>query len=294
MKNTSAFAYFMALGLFWGVSPSAYKQLSLINMPVLHTIFFTGIAVGAFLFCLSFIRSGFVIDRRLVFYGLGCASLMNVPFALNLYLAAYVPPTELAIIITLSPFFSYGLDLVLGKALGNRRKFFAIFLGFVSTAVLILTRGDDIKHSFSLVYLAALGIPLLYSFYNAFSAMAWPNGADTAQAGAFESVFSGLLALPFLLFLSPFGAAEGPSLAQHWILLAVSLMWIFERLAYFKLIVGKGAVYTVQATYVSTPAAVIIAAVFFGGAVDVWLWVSLAVLMAALYLNNTQSRQHPN
>jgi hypothetical protein len=66
-------------------------------------------------------------------------------------------------------------------------------------------------------------------------------------------------------------------------------MWVVERVAYFTLINEKGAVYTVQATYVSTPAAVLLAAIFFGGGADKWLWVSLAILMVALYLNNTGS-----
>ena len=76
-------------------------------------------------------------------------------------------------------------------------------------------------------------------------------------------------------------------LAQYWVLGAVVLMWVVERMAYFILIRDKGAVYTVQATYVATPAAVVIAGVFFGGTQDVWLWVSLAILMMALYLNNS-------
>jgi hypothetical protein len=44
----------------------------------------------------------------------------------------------------------------------------------------------------------------------------------------------------------------------------------------FTLIRDKGAVYTVQATYVATPAAVAIAALFFGGASDLWLGHRLA------------------
>jgi hypothetical protein len=32
---------------------------------------------------------------------------------------------------------------------------------------------------------------------------------------------------------------------------------------------------------------VVIAAVFFGGVTDYWLWVSLSLLMMALYLNNS-------
>ena len=278
----------MLLGLFWGLSPSLYRHLSDIHLPPIHTIFFTGLGVGVIMLVMAVARSGWRgLDKRLVLYGLACACLMNIPFGLNLFLAAYVPPTELAIIITMSPFFAYLVALALGQDQATPRKLAAIVLGFTSTVVLILSRQGNLSGHFSWPLLAALFIPLLYAFYNTFSARAWPQGADTVQAGAFESLWSGLIMLPLIPLLAPFGADGGPSLAQHWILAVVCLMWVVERLVYFTLITNKGAVYTVQATYVSTPAAVIIGALFFGGGTDGWLWLSLAILMLALYLNNT-------
>ncbi len=231
-------------------------------------------------------------DRRLVFYGFGCAALMNLPFGLNLYLAGSVPPTELAIIITLSPFFSYLVALAFRHERADQRKFIAIALGFVSTLVLILSRGGTLAGHISWPLVASLLIPLFYCGYNTFAATAWPKGADTLQAGAFESLWSGFIILPFLLWFAPLGAQGNPALLQYWVLGVVSLMWVVERIVYFTLITEKGAVYTVQATYVSTPAAVIIGAVFFGGGTDFWLWVSLAVLMLALYFNNTSTQEH--
>ncbi len=278
----------MLLGLFWGLSPSLYRHLSDIHLPPIHTIFFTGLGVGVIMLVMAVARSGWRgLDKRLALYGLACACLMNIPFGLNLFLAAYVPPTELAIIITMSPFFAYLVALALGQDQATPRKLAAIVLGFTSTVVLILSRRGNLSGHFSWPLLAALFIPLLYAFYNTFSARAWPKGADTVQAGAFESLWSGLIMLPLIPLLAPFGADSGPSLAQHWILAVVCLMWVMERLVYFTLITNKGAVYTVQATYVSTPAAVIIGALFFGGGTDGWLWLSLAILMLALYLNNT-------
>jgi hypothetical protein len=63
---------------------------------------------------------------------------MNVPFALNLYLAGHVPPTELAIIITTAPFLQ--LPDRLADRLGKVRpaRLLAIAAGFTSTLVLIL------------------------------------------------------------------------------------------------------------------------------------------------------------
>ena len=284
----------MLLGLFWGLSPSLYRHLSDIHLPPIHTIFFTGLGVGVVMLVMALARSGWRgLDKRLVLYGLACACLMNIPFGLNLFMAAYVPPTELAIIITMSPFFAYLVALALGQDQATPRKLAAIVLGFTSTVVLILSRQGNLSGHFSWPLLAALFIPLLYAFYNTFSARAWPQGADTVQAGAFESLWSGLIMLPLIPLLAPFGADGGPSLAQHWILAVVCLMWVVERLVYFTLITNKGAVYTVQATYVSTPAAVIIGALFFGGGTDGWLWLSLAILMLALYLTILAARLKP-
>ena len=94
------------------------------------------------------------------------------------------------------------------------------------------------------------------------------RNADTLRVGAAESVCSGLFAVPVILWVAPFGASGDTPLSGYWILIAAITMWIVERIAYFTLIRDKGAVYTVQATYVATPAAVAIAALFFGGASD--------------------------
>ena len=292
MKSSNHFLNFMLLGLFWGISPSFYKHLSEINMSETHTIFWTGMAVGFIMLCMSLYRTGIGgIDKRLIIYGFGCALLMNIPFGLNLYLAGFVPPTELAIIITMSPFFNYLAAVISRNENSSPRKLLAIFLGFLSTLVLILMRQGTLTGSISWPLVFSISIPILYCAYNSFAARAWPKGADTIQAGTYESLWSGLLILPLLLWFQPFAAKGTPTLMQHWPLLLITLMWVVERVVYFALITQKGAVYTVQATYVSTPAAVIIGALFFGGVTDYWLWLSLAILMVALWFNNTEHKE---
>ncbi len=288
MTSPRHFTYFMSLGLFWGISPSFYKYLANINMHWSHTIFVTGIGVGLVMLLISAWKSGtFLLDKSVLRYGAGCAFLMNVPFAINLYLAHYVPPTELSIVITTSPFFSYLLALATGWESATGRRLLAIAAGFTSTLVLILSREGMLQGHVSWWLVLSLLVPMFYTLYNAYAGRAWPEKADTLKAGAAESLFSGLFALPMVFLFAPFGSEGTPPLSAYWIMVALVAMWVVERIAYFTLIRDKGAVYTVQATYVSTPAAVIIAAVFFGGVQDKWLWVSLALLMVALYLNNT-------
>jgi drug/metabolite transporter (DMT)-like permease len=282
--------WFLALGLFWGVSPVLYKHLSDIGMPVSHTIVFTGIGVGAAMMVIAVLQNGWNgFNRQLLVYGLVCAGLMNVPFGVNLLLAAHVPPTELSIIISTSPFFNYLIALATGTENASPRRLLAIILGFASTLVLILSRGGTLNGNVSWWLIASLSIPLLYCAYNNYAARNYPRAASTMHVGAAESVWSGLWAVPFMITLAPPGAVGQPEFSAYWVLIAATVMWIVERMAYFILISEKGAVYTTQATYLSVPFGVLFSALIFGGVYDPWLWISLAVLMAALYFNNTGS-----
>jgi len=288
MTSPRHFSYFIALGLFWGVSPSLYRHLADTGMPLSHTIAVTGLCVGVAMYLIAGLKSGqWRISPSINRYGATCAFLMNLPFGLNLYLAGRVPPTELAIIITLAPLFNYVLALVTGWEIATFRRLLAIATGFLSTLVLILTRGDIATDGVSWWLVSALAIPVIYCAYNAYAARCWPNNANSLQAGAVESFWSGIFAVPAMIWVASFSGDYGPALFHYLILVAACLMWIVERISYFTLISEKGAVYTMQATYIATPAAVAIAAVFFGGAYDIWLWSSLALLMVALYLNNS-------
>ena len=107
------FLYFIFLGLFWGLSQSLYKAMALQNMPISHVIVYTGFGVGLGLMIaarLSGTRLNF--SREIILFGLGCAVLMNVPFATGLYLIRHLPATEMALIVSTAPFFNYVIALL--------------------------------------------------------------------------------------------------------------------------------------------------------------------------------------
>ncbi len=293
MTSARHLSLFIVLGLFWGVSPSLYRHWGVMGMPVPHVIFLTGTGVAVVLAVICQIRGiDWIGGRRLQLFGLGCAILMNVPFAMGLVFARHVPPTELALIISTAPIVNYLMALVSRRENAAPRRLLAILLGFASTAILVITREGMLSGTVSWWLVAAFSLPVLYSAYNWFAAIWWPPRAHAMAAGVSESFWSGMLALPFLLlFAPPWSAEQLPVTAYGTVLLACA-MWVLERIAFFTLIQEKGAVFTVQAVYLSTPAAVVIALSFYGGA-DVWLFVSLAVLMGALYLNNSGSAAKP-
>lgn len=282
--------WFLVLGCFWGLTPSFYKLMGEAGLPVSHIIVYTGLIVGVALGIVPWIRGRLQLNRETLFYGLGCAALLNVPFSLSLFFSRHVPATEYALVVSTAPFWNYILALLRHRESAHPRRLGALLLGFLSSAVLILTRDHGSQGIISWWLAAAFIVPIIYSAYNSFAAEYWPKNADTLTVGALESVFSGLLAIPFMLVLAPPWGDATPSLFAYWTALAASALWIVERIAFFTLIRDKGALYTIQAIYVSTPAAVLWAIVIFGRPADAWIWLSLAILMGALWLNNSTQR----
>jgi len=294
MTSFRHLGYFLALGLFWGISPSQYRFWGETGVPVTHIIVYTGFGVALLLGFIARFRDGVVAwNHGVLGYALICATLMNVPFSLSLTFARHVPTAELALVFSLSPLINFIVGAISGREPLTPRGVLAIVIGFAACVILILSRDGMITGEVSWWLLASFVNPFLFAAYNWYAQRHWPRGGTTLSIGAAESFWSAILAMPFMLVLAPpWTVAFSTSLAW-WSLLAATVMWVLERIAFFTLIREKGASYTAQAVYLSAPAAVIFAMLFFGGSSDLWLWVSLAILMVALWLNNSGPAAKP-
>lgn len=142
----------------------------------------TGLGVGSLMAVISALQSdSWRISPAIQRYGAICAFLMNVPFAINLYMARHVPPTELSIVIATSPFFNFMLALATGWDRATPSRLLAMLAGFASTLVLILSREGMLAGQFSWWLIASFAVPILYCGYNTYAGRAWPAGADTMK-----------------------------------------------------------------------------------------------------------------
>lgn len=287
----SAFAqmfFVLGLGVFWGASTPINKALGLAGVPVTYILVASGFGVGLGLMLLQWLGGGRLrMTRREVIYGFCCGTLLNIPFVVGLFAIRHVPVTLTAVITSTAPLCTYALTLALGRQTHNGARLLALLIGFVSCAIVIVTRTGAGFGAIDGWVLITAALPILYAAYNVYTAMAWPKGMQPLTAGIGESFSQALYGVPFLFW--PGAVAPGNSTAGHLgslLLLAVTLMWILERVCYFKMIQRFGAVTTVQAVYVATPASVVLGLLFFNESTDAWLWLSLALLMLALWLNN--------
>ncbi|HRC87197.1 MAG TPA: DMT family transporter, partial [Thermoanaerobaculia bacterium] len=218
-------------------------------------------------------------------YGLGCGILLNVPWGIGLLAVRHVPVTLYSVVVSSTPMWTYGLALLVGRERMSLMRVSALAVGFASSLAVILTRQGASISQIDSWLLAAMSLPLMYAFYNVYTSAAWPKGMEPLTAGIVESFASSLLAVPVVLWLDPVHSLSDFH-RGYWLLAAAIAMWVLERVCFFSMIQRFGPVTTVQAVYVSTPAGVLFGLALFAEKADSWLWVSLALVMLALWLNN--------
>jgi drug/metabolite transporter (DMT)-like permease len=279
----------LGLGAFWGISPALNKALGLAGVPVSHILIGAGLGVGVGLMILQrIVGDRSTLSRNFLLYGLGCGILVTVPWGLGLLAIRHLPVTIAAILISTTPLWTYGLALLLGRDKLRLERVGALALGFLACLALILTRpgaGAIRVDGWLLVY----GIlPILYGLYNNFAAAAWPSGVSPLMAGVGESISSGLLGLPIALAMDP-GYPPSAIGLGYGLLLGAVVLWVVERVCFFTMTQQFGPVTTVQAVYVSTPASVVFGMLLYGEPTDSWLWASLALVMAGLWLDGRRT-----
>ncbi|MDP9138459.1 MAG: DMT family transporter [Pseudomonadota bacterium] len=282
----------IGLGLFWGLSPSLYKFLGEAGIPIAQIIVITGVGVGLGLAALQVYQYGHSgLGRRVWLYGASCAVLLNVAFAASLYFATRLPITTYAMIVSTTPFMTYAVALILGRDRLRNWRILALLTGFLGALVVILSRHGPGEDYASPLAFACFSLPLLYALYNNFAAARWPRDAGTLTVGIAESLASAAVALPFLLWPGQLVLPNDIGFGYALVVFA-TVMWIVERIAFFWLIKSVGPVSTMQAVYISTPGAVVIGLVLFAEQPSLWLAVSVALVMIALWFDSRARPGH--
>ena len=278
----------LGLGLFWGVSPVITRGLTIVGVTPVQIIVFSGLIVGFCLWVLQRLSNpGDFANKRLWVYGLGCAVFLNLPFGLSLYVITEIPLATYSIIGSTTPFFGYAIALIIGLERANWRRILALFFGLLGSGLLILPLSDVefTPEPPFYILLLSFGMPLFYAIYHVFASQMWPAGVGTRQVGVVESVCSGLMALPLLLVMMGSSSFVMTTIGLIG-LMAISGLWVIERLTFFNLIRNFGPVSTVQAIYISTVSGVVFGHYFFEEPIDWRIAVSAGLVILALWLNS--------
>ena len=268
------------------------KALAKVNVSPLQTITYSSLAVGLILFVIWRALGPVKLnDARLWLFGLGCAIMLNIPFGLSLTVVSHVPVSTFSIVTSTTPLFGYLLALIARMERPNSLRILAIIAGFLGAALLIID-AEMIDHGLVIDpwLAAAFGLPFFYALYHLFAAKFWPKDRETSAVGIAESLAAGFAFLPLLLISQGEEAAD-LSTSGLYLLAAVSVLWVVERIAFFNLVRHFGPVSTVQAVNLATVSTVIMGAVIYGEAIDARIIISAGLVIIALWLNAKAERQ---
>jgi drug/metabolite transporter (DMT)-like permease len=284
----------IGLGIFWGFSPIGTKWLASLGVIPFKTIAFSSLGVGLALLAIwRAIGTVNLRDTRLWLFGFGCAFMLNLPFGIGLAIIGHVPVSTYSIITSTTPLFGYVLALLTGVETFTKTRALAILLGFLGAAILVVDPRDmaDGTMSFAIDYYLAIAcaLPLFYALYHLFAARFWPKGRDTGAVSIVESLAAGIAFLPLVFFVEGTGTFQMSGMA--WLaVLAVTVLWIIERMTFFNIIRYFGPVSTVQAVNLATVASVILGYWIYSEPIDERLFVSGGLVLFSLWLNGRAER----
>jgi len=296
MTGLRQILFVLGLGLFWGAAPALNKMLGLAGVPLTHIMTAAGFGVGLGLLAIQRLSGvTFRATRQQLLYGLGCAALLLVPWAISIVAVRYVPVALVALITSTTPMMTYALALAFGSERFRTLRLAALIIGLASCAVIIISRTQLNNVAVDGWLWLTISLPLLYAAYDYFAAAAWPKGMPPLNAGIIESIAVGLICLPLVLVFDPVDGGGFNFVGVGYALLAAATaLWVIERICFFNMIQLFGPVTTGQSVYVSTPASVLLALVLFAEPADLWLGASLVLLMTALWLNNHATKPQTN
>ena len=143
MTALSRVIFVLGLGLFWGAATPLNKLLGLAGVSVTLILVASGAGVGLGLMALQWLGGGRLrMTQKEVFYGIGCGTLINIPFVISLIAIRHVPVTLTAVITSTTPLCTYAMALCLGQERFNRSRLLALLIGFASCAVVVVTRPE--------------------------------------------------------------------------------------------------------------------------------------------------------
>lgn len=283
------------LGMSWGLRVALLKLAAQSGIPHAAVAATTTLGVALCLSGISIVRRRpFPVSLGRLPFFLLCALIgYVVPFFLQLYAAARVPASSLALIFSLLPI----ATLIIAFAARTDRP---TWVGAVSTilgiaAVVILlapeVRAADLNAGSGTV--AALLVPFTFGIYYNFVASRWPEGLDSIQVATGEVLAAIPLMLPIYFWSGAVFPFSGTWNTGQWAVLVMIVFWTIDTYLYFEIVRLAGPVFTSQANYVMLLSGVIWGAVFFAERPTAIFWLSLALVVIALALLSWQRLRAP-
>lgn len=282
------FALVLLLGAIWGATFSLAKIATEGGAHPLGLSLWQGIMGGLLLLSICLLRRR--PPRLAPGYGrfyLVCALFGTaVPGTIYFYAAPHVPAGVLAITIATVPMMTYALTALLKVEGLSFARIVGLLLGLVAVALLVGPDASLPDRAMVPWVLAAVLAAGSYAGENMFIALKRPAGSDALAMVAGMLIMAALLLLPVVLVTGTFVPLAFPWGKIEWAIFAMMTCSAFAYVLFLYLVSETGPVFASQTAYSVTIAGVLWGMVIFDEQHSLWVWASLAVMLAGLALVN--------
>lgn len=281
-----AWATLLTMGLTWGLSFSLARIAAMAGIHPLGITFWEA-AGAAIILVIVGLASGrrIPIGRELCLLYVVTGLLgMVVPGAIFFYAAAHVPAGVLSISIAIIPILTFVVSMVLRLEGFRPSRVAGVFLG-VFAIVLLVGPKQSLPDPAQLPWvLLSLVAAVCYSALNLLLAVWRPARATSFTSTAGMFVAAALMMVPVLYATDSFVPFGWPWTVVEWSLFGLGAINAISYTLFFYLNETAGPVFSSLTANLVTLFGVIWGVIIFGEENSLWVWVSLATMMAAVLL----------
>ena len=282
----SAWATLLLMGLTWGLSFSLARIAAVAGVHPLGITFWEAAGAAAILIAVGSARSRVIpVSRELCALYASTGLLgMVVPGAIFFYAAAHVPAGILSISIAIIPILTFVASLVLRLEGFLVARVVGVFLGVFAIVLLVGPKQslpDPGQLSWVLLSLVAA---VCYAALNLLLAVWRPARATSFTSTAGMFVAASLMMVPVLYATGSFVPFGWPWTRVEWSLFGLGAINAVSYTLFFYLNETAGPVFSSLTANLVTLFGVIWGVIIFGEENSVWVWLSLATMMAAVAL----------
>lgn len=285
MSGLRPLVYLIFLGSSWGLYFSLLKiaELSGISYIGILTLTTLGVGIGMSAIALARGRRPGFSRRHILFYIVCAVTGYLLPMIAELWVIGHMPASVLTLIVAMAPLATLLVAWLFKSDRISPTRIGGVTLGaFAIFAVLLpdVNRGDAVAWHWLL--LATL-VPVSYAIHHNFTARFWPPDSDSYQVACGEALFACLIMLAFAAFDWQWQDLQSWN-RGHAAILVMAVIALVDIWIYFELIRLKGPIFTSHANYFMVVSGVFWGMVIFAERPSPLTWLSVALLVASLYL----------
>lgn len=282
------------VGLAWGSMYSLVKiGVSGEIAPIAYLFWFV-VGSGAVLFGMCAVRRNWPRTSAVHLRYYFTTGAIRLAVANMLFYSAqkHLPVGVMAVIMTTTPMFTYGMSLISKLEKFVWVRFAGVAMGLAGVLMIVAPRGSLPDPSLGIWVLIGFGTPLLHGIaYIMLSERSRPPDSDSMTLGAGMFAAAAIMLLPVVVALGefhplwpPFTKAE-VALITHFILAGFNFYILFE------LVRISGPTYATQASYLAVVFGVAFGIVLFGETHSMWVWSAMVVIVGGVGLVNWHQRR---